>query len=72
MLYISHIYQSIHSRLFSKFKITYNAKPDNKTHGQLTCTCNVSAKPMNYMKRYLTILTKFAGYSKAKQMKSVR
>lgn len=45
--YITAIHQSIHSRLFSKFKITY--KPDNKTHDQLIFACNVPGKLINYM-----------------------
>ena len=47
--YITAIHQSVQSRLFSKFKITYNVKPDNKTHDQLIFACNVPAKPINYM-----------------------
>ena len=47
---ITPIHQSIQSRMLSKFKITCTVKPDNETHDQLTDTCNVSAKRINYMR----------------------
>ena len=48
--YINPIHQSIQLRLFSKFKIVCIVKPDNETHDQLTYTCSVSAKPINYLR----------------------
>ena len=50
--YISPIHQSINSRLYSKFKVTCTVKLDNKTRDQLAYTCNISAKPLNYMRNW--------------------
>ena len=55
--HINPLDQHILSRLFSKLKITCTVIPDNKIQDQLSYTCNVSEKSINYIKKLIKYIS---------------